>query len=286
MLNNLFNKPLELKIDDKTLLFNSISEIAFCLDGRTSISSKKLSELLKYSIDEIEEQIKKLSDINSSLFKVLNRVVDDPDNIDRSMRELDPLIFSQDQGWRDIIQSLNKGPHDIDKIRVTVIMKYMKYLSSLDETLGYIRDGKKLSAGMPENEIERNDFEATWSLAHMPSENKVDSHPEQTFKRLPKNKKVVIKFPNSGKLDMKLAEYQCQLVATNNQVQLINNSGSTALSKGLNTIGRSTKCTVQIDSAQKHVSRTHLDILINDDRLLHLTDYSSEGTFINSDFQN
>jgi FHA domain-containing protein len=284
MLNKLFNKPLELKIGDKTLLFNSVSEIAFCLEGRTSISSEKLSELFQLSLDQLESQAKKLSDINSSLFKVLNRIVDNPDNIDRSMRELDPQIFSQDQGWRDIVNAMNKGHDDISSIRVTVITKYMMYLSSLEETVGFICAEKKRVAGIPNDEIERSDFEETWSIAPLPNEIKTDSQSEQKFNRLPKNKGVVIKFPGSGKLDVRLAEYQCQLIATNKDVQLINHSGSTILSQGLNTVGRSTKCTVKIDPAQKHVSRTHLDILINDDHMLQLTDHSSEGTFINSDF--
>jgi FHA domain-containing protein len=286
MLNKLFNKPLELKIGEKTLFFNSVSEIAFCLDGRTSISSEKLSELFQLSVEQLESQAKKLSDINSSLFEVLNRIVDDPDNIDRSMRELDPQIFSQDQGWRDIVQALNKGHGEIDTIRVTVIMKYMKYLSSLDETVGYIITGKKLAAGGQVGEGERNNFEETWSIAPLRTEIKVNPPPENNFKRLPKDKKVTIKFPPNNRLDVRLATYQCQLVSIDNDIQLINKSGATSLSKGLNTVGRSTKCTVKIDPAQKHVSRTHLNILIDDNHMLQLTDTSSEGTFINSDFQN
>ncbi len=38
------------------------------------------------------------------------------------MRELDTQMFSQDQNWRDIIQSLNKEQSEINAIRVTVIM--------------------------------------------------------------------------------------------------------------------------------------------------------------------
>lgn len=284
MLNKLFNKPLQLKIGDKTLLFNSVSEIAFCLDGRTSISSSKLSDLFKLSIEELETQAKKLADINASLFKILSRIVDDPDNIDRSMRELDPHIFSQDQGWRDIIQAMNKGHDEIASIRVTVITKYMQYLSSLEETVEYIRSEKKRPIGVQVDENEISDFNATWSLGQLPAELKLDAGSEHEFKRLPKDKMVSVSLPTNGKMDVRLASYPCQLLATNENVQLINNSGATILSKGLNTVGRSTKCTVKIDPAQKHVSRAHLDILINDDHMLQLIDHSSEGTFINSDF--
>ena len=284
MLNKFFNKPLELKIGDKTLLFNSVSEISFCLEGRTSISCAKLSELFKLSIEQLETQAKKLAEINTSLFTILNNIVDEPDNINRSMRELDPQIFSQDQGWRDIIQAMNKGHDDIASIRVTVIMKYMKYLSSLEDTVGHICSEKKRSIGVQVDENEMNDLNATWSLSQLRKESRLDSQSEHDFKRLPKDINVAVKLPASERLDVRLASYECQLLTTDENVQFIDDTGTIILSKGRNTVGRSTKCTVKIDAAYKHVSRTHLQILISDDLLLQLKDLSSEGTFINSEF--
>jgi FHA domain len=286
MLNNFFNKPLELKIGDQTLRFNSVSDIAFCLEGRTSISSAKLSELFKLSIEQLETQSNKLTEINKSLFKILNRVVDDPDNIDRSMRELDTQIFSQDQNWRDIVQALNKEQGEIDSIRMTVIMKYMKYLSALEETIDYILSEKKQSIGAPVDDNEKipGEFDATWTLNQLRSEIGLDSQSEHEFKRLPKGKDVPVKLSPGGRLDIRLASYPCQLVATDDNVQFIDNAGSTTLSQGRNIIGRSTKSTVKVNPAYKEVSRTHLQILIGDDHTLQLTDLSSEGTFITSEF--
>jgi len=282
MLNKFFNKPLELKIGDQTLQFNSVSDIAFCMEGRTSVSSAKLSELFKLSTEQLESQAKTLAEINKTLFTILNRVVDDPDNIDRSMRELDPQIFSQDQSWRDIVQALNKEQHEINSIRMTVIMKYMKYLSSLEDTIGYICSERKQSGALiDDNEKKLSDFDATWTLNQLRNEIESESQSEHEFKRLPKGKEVPVKLPPGKRLNVRLASYKCQLVATDDNVQFINDTGVTILSKGRNIVGRSTKSTVKIDAAQKEVSRTHLHILICDDNTLQLTDLSSEGTFIN-----
>jgi len=224
------------------------------------------------------------------MFKILNSVVDEPDNIDRSMRELDTQMFSQDQNWRDIIQSLNKEQGDIDAIRVTVIMKYMKYLSAVEETIGYIRAGMKQNAGVEASSDTNkvNDFEATWSLSQLREEVKsatqAENQTDAEFKRLPKDQAVSVMLAPGGKLDIRLATYPGQLVATNDNVQYIDASGTTVLNKGVNMVGRSVKSAVKIDPAQKHVSRTHLAILISDGNALQLTDQSSEGTFINSNF--
>ena len=287
MINKFFNKPLELKIGDQTLRFNSVSEIAFFLEGRTSVSSAELSELFKLSIDQLETQATKLAKINKFLVTVLNRIIDEPDNIDRSMRELDPQIITQDQSWRDIIQVLYKEQDEVNSIRMTVIMKYMKYLSSLEDTVGYICSEKKRSVGaqVDDNEKKLSDFDDRWSLSQLSSEIKLDSQSEHGFKRLPKDKKVSVKLPAGERLSVRLASsYQCQLVATDEYVQFIDNTGAIILSKGRNIVGRGTKSTVKVDATQKDVSRTHLHIFISDDHTLQLTDLSSEGTFIATEF--
>lgn len=286
MLENLFKKPLELKIGEQTLIFNSVSDIAFCLEGRTSISSNKLAELFTLSAEELATQAEKIAGLNKSMFKILNSVVDDPENVDRSMRELDSQMFSQDQNWRDIIQALNKEQGDIDAIRVTAIMKYMKYLTSVEDTISHIRAGMKQAPGSvgDDDQNNPNDFEATWSLGQLREEVKSATQALPVFKRLPKDTAVSVMFPPGGKIDVRLASYPGQIVATKDKVQYIDASGTTVLNKGINLVGRSIKSVVQIDAAQKHVSRTHLAIQINDGNAIQLTDQSSEGTFINSDF--
>jgi FHA domain-containing protein len=292
MLDNLFKKPLELKIGDQTLQFSSVTDVAFCLEGRTSISSAKLAELFALSAEELETQAEKLAGLNKTMFKILNSVVDEPENIDRSMRELDTQMFSQDQNWRDIIQSLNKEQGDIDTIRVTVIMKYMKYLSAVEDTIGNIRAGMKQNEGAVANgngdTNKLNDFEETWSLGHLREEVKsatqAENQADAEFKRLPKDTAVSVILPPGGSIGVRLASYPGQLIATNDKVQYVDESGTTVLSKGANMVGRSVKSTVKIDAAEKHVSRTHLSILISDGNALQLTDHSSEGTYITADF--
>jgi len=80
------------------------------------------------------------------------------------MRELDPLIFSEDHGWRDIIMVLNECNEEFNSLRTTALTKYMQYLSSIDDTIGYIRKIRKESIGAQIEDQEKNlpEFGATW----------------------------------------------------------------------------------------------------------------------------
>ena len=137
MSNNLFIQPLELKLDEQTLRFNSASDVAFSMEGRTAVSSAKLSELFKFSTDQLEAQAKTIAGTKKVLISILSHVAEEPDSIARSIHGLDPLIFSQDRNWRHIIQALKEGNEEFNPIRTTVLTKYVKYLYSLEETIGH-----------------------------------------------------------------------------------------------------------------------------------------------------
>lgn len=286
MLDNLFNKPLELKVGDQTLVFNSSAEIAFCLDGRTSVSANKLADLLKMPIDKLKQQQQEINKANKSLIRVLNDLVDKPDGIERSMRELDTQMFSQDQSWRDIFQALNNTSEEINNVRVTVVTKYLKYLSTIEDTIEYILSEKERYAGEMVQGVNEQpiDFGATWAVSQLRNEIKPDISSDEGFRLLPKNKKVLINLTPGKKIEMRLSSYPCQLIAMNDSISFIDNSGARSLNKGQNTIGRSEKCSLKIDSTQKHVSRRHLHVLVSDNNKLQLTDTSSEGTYVNTDF--
>ena len=285
MLDNIFNKPLELKIGDQSLAFTSTAEIAFCLEGRTSVSAKKLAELIKMPINELKQQKEDVNKVNKSLIKVLNNIVDKPDSIKRSMGELDTQMFSQDQSWREIFQAMNNISEEMNDVRVTVITKYLKYLSTVEDTLQYILEEKERYAGELVGEGEQPlDFGATWAVSQLRNDIKPDISNNDEFKLLPRNKKVLVQLTPGKKIDMRLSSYPCQIIAMNDSISFIDNAGARSLKKGQNTIGRSEKCSLKVDPTQKHVSRRHLHVLVTDNNKLQLTDTSSEGTYINTDF--
>ncbi|MBT7952971.1 MAG: FHA domain-containing protein [Gammaproteobacteria bacterium] len=286
MFKNLFTKPIELKIGDQVLQFNSDSDFAFIMEGRTAVSSEKLSELFKLPIDQLEKQTKMITKTKDSLFLILSDAAGDPDSIDRSIRELDSMVFSQDHSWRDIIKALNEGNEELNSLRMTVLSKYIKYLSSLESTIDNIYQEKKQAVGTPDSDDEKAtpDFGATWASASLEDEFPLDIPTTNEFKRLPKDKEVTIQFPPGKQLDIRMETFKCKLLATDDNVQFIDNSGVTILEKGSHIIGRGKNSSVKIDAAQKYVSRTHLRVLVDNDHTIQLTDLSTSGTFIPAEY--
>ena len=284
MFKKLFSKPLKLNIGDKILQISSADDFSFIIGGRTAVSTSKLSELFKQTKNQLEEQTGKISNVKRSLQKIINHAAEEPESINRSLRELEPTIFSQDHNWREIIKALNEGDEELNALRSIAVTNYMKYLSSLEETIGHIchekeSSGKGSSAGQ-----ENIDLGATWTSEGVVDEPEVRSTSEDRLKRLPKDKVVKARLKNGGYMDLRLATFECRLAAEDNIVQFIDHAGKTTLDKGRHIIGRSSQSSIKIDPAQKYVSRAHLQIVVRDDLLLELTDLSSVGTYISDDY--
>ncbi|MFQ5659327.1 MAG: FHA domain-containing protein [Gammaproteobacteria bacterium] len=283
MLDKFFTKPLELEIDGTILKFNSEADFEFSMAGRTAIPSTKISDLLKLSMEQLKDEEEAVANSKDSFFSILSQTIEDPETIDRAMRELDTLIFSQDHNWRDIIKVLNENDEKFNPLRTIALSKYLKYLTALQETIGYIRVEKEtsLESTSAEGKSQNPEFGATWSPVHLPTGSVTSEQKEDEFERLPKGEAVKIMVIPGTKLDMKLSEYKCQLVASGDKIVFIDQSGKkTVLRKGRNIIGRGADSIVKIDAALREVSRTHALIYNEDHQIIQLTDLSSGGTFI------
>ncbi|MGY8814465.1 MAG: FHA domain-containing protein [Gammaproteobacteria bacterium] len=284
MQNKPFPKPLVLNINEQLIHFSSANDFSFCMDGRTAVSSNKLSELFKLSIDQLDLQSKKIEEVNKFLFSMITKLVEDTDGIVTVMNELDPSYFSNDHDWRKIILSLNDCDEIFNPVRKIALTKYMQYLSTLDDTIGFIRKDRKALSGEKQqsSEIENPEFGETWGVGHLLSDLQNDSGTLNDFKQLPKDKAVEFRLAPGKHIDILLASYFCQIASKDNHIQYIDNERVVNLNMGRNIIGRSNNSTVQIKSTQKDVSRSHLAIQVCDSNILQLTDLSSAGSFVPS----
>ena len=158
----------------------------------------------------------------------------------------------------------------------------MQYLTTLDDTIGYIRKERKNSSGKKsqDSEIDNPEFGETWGVGHLLSELQNDSGTLNDFKQLPKDKPVELRLAPGKHIDILLASYFCQLASKDNHIQYIDNERVVTLNMGRNIIGRSNNITVQIKSTQKDVSRSHLAVQVCDSNIFQLTDLSTSGSFI------
>ncbi len=289
MLNKFFAKPMELTIGEQLFKFSSIPDFEFCLSGRTSVPSKKITDMVKFSIKQLKTEAQTIKDIEKRFVSILSRSIEDPNSISRSMRELDPMIFSSDHNWRDIISALNEGGDDFNPFRRIALVKYMQYLSSRQEIIKYLYSEKqkytkeivKADEGSDEPFDKLKDTLILESTLFEP----VPGHAKDNeFERMPKGEVVYVKLAPGKETDIMLSKHRCKL-STKNGVEFIDQSGKHhALKQGRNIIGRDSASTVPINSALRDVSRLHLIIENLGDNNLQLTDLSSHGTFIHAAF--
>ena len=135
MLNKFFSKPIELTIGEQDLKFNSLADFEFSLAGRTSVPSKKITGMVKFSLDELKKEARTIKEIEKRFVSILSKSIEEPESIDRALREMDPQIFSQDHCWRTIISALHDGDEELNEFRRVALVKYMQYLSSRQEII-------------------------------------------------------------------------------------------------------------------------------------------------------
>jgi len=286
MLNKLFAKPLELKIADQTIHLLSIADFEFCLSGRISVPSKKITDMVKCSVKELQSEAHTIKEIEKRFVAILTHSIEDPSSISRSLKELDTSIFSQDHGWRSIIVALNDGGNELNPFRRVALVKYMQYLSSRQDIIKYLYSEKKKLAGEKQNgkseTIEGDQFKDTLIFGSTVSmfEPSADSTTGGEFGRMPKGESVITTLKPNEHIIIMLSKHKCEIEA-NGQIFFIDQVGRKhVLDMGRNAIGRDASGAVVIDPGLRDVSRTHLIVENLGNNSLQLTDLSSHGTYI------
>lgn len=295
MLNKFFAKPVELQVGEQPLKFNSVADFEFAVSGRVAVPSKKITEMVKFSPDQLQKEARTIKEIEKKFVSILSKSIEDSNSINRAIRELDPLIFSQDHSWRDIISGLNEGDDDFNPFRRVALVKYMQYLSSRQEIIKYLYSEKKKMLNEPVSDPAsttgaeaQEEFRETLMLENTIFEpvasKREGSNGSGDFERMPKGEAVTITLAPGTEMTLMLSKHKCVVIA-NDGIHFVDHTGkSYKLSKGRNIIGRDTVSTVILDPSLRDISRLHLVIENVDDSSLQLTDLSSHGTFVASKF--
>ena len=285
MLNKLFAKPIELQVGEHLLKFFSIGDFEFCLSGRASVPSRKITEMVKFTPEQLKKEARTIKDIEKRFVSILSKSIEDPLSINRNIRELDPLIFSQDHNWRDIISSMNNGGDELNPFRRVALVKYMQYLSSRQEIIKYLYSEKKKfmdEPGQRENEAAENTkFKDTLILENTLFEPNLGAdNKTREYERLPKGEVINLTVESNAQVEILLSKHACKLLA-GETLKFMDQAGRQyELRKGRNIIGRDTISNIMIDPSLRDVSRLHLGIEKIDEHHVGLTDMSAHGTYL------
>lgn len=285
MLDKLFAKPIELFIGEQSLKFSSIIDFEFALNGRTSIPSNKITGLVRFTTIQLKKEAHVIKEVEKSFVSLLSKSIEDPESIDRSLREIDPLTFSQDHGWREIIGALNNSSEEgLNEFKRMAIVKYMQYLAARQEIIKYLYSEKikNVPDGHSNGDADESESMKTTvildsTVIAVPQE---ESQAGDKLERMPKGEAVNIHLLPGKEVNVLLSKHECKLIGGDN-IQFIDHEGNQhSLNEGRNVVGRDTVSTIMLDSTLRDVSRLHLVIEKKDKTSLMLTDLSSHGTFL------
>ncbi len=285
MLNKFFAKPIEITVGEQTLKFSSLADFEFCLAGRTSVPSRKITEMVKFSTDELKKEARTIKSIEKRFVSILSKSIEDAESINRALRELDPQIFSQDNSWRMIISSLHEGDEQLNPFRRVALVKYMQYLSSRQEIIKYLYSektkGKKAGSEKAE---EGGSFKDTLMLENTVFEPSSEGGQAIDIERMLKGENVTIMLKSGKDIDIYLSKHHCKIVPGKVNKFIDQDQRSYDLKVGRNTIGRDASNDIMIDPKLRDVSRTHLVIELDNDNIIYMTDFSSHGTSLPSKY--
>ena len=284
MLNKFFAKPIEITIGEQILKFNSLADFEFSLAGRTAVPSQKITNMVKFSTDELKKEARTIKDIEKQFVSMLSKSIEDPDSINRALREMDAQIFSQDNNWRQIITALHSGDNELNEFRRVALVKYMQYLSSRQEIIKYLYSEKKrnLKSGASSNNTEAgSDFKDTLILENTVFEPISGEYQSGDMAKMPKGENVTIRMKPGRKIVVLLSKNQCKIIADESSIKFIDDAGrSYDLKIGKNVIGRDSKSDIMMEPKLRDISRMHLVIEVDDTNTLYLTDLSAHGTYL------
>jgi len=283
MFKRFFSKPVELKVGDQALNFETVTDFDFCLAGRIAVPSKKITDMVKFSTDQLKKEARTIKDIEKRFVTILSKSMEDGTSINRAMRELDPLIFSQDHSWREIIAALNNGGEELNEFRRIALAKYMQYLSSRQEIIKYLYNEKKKLLREPSDidAPETSEFKETLLLDNTVFEESADEQKQKKeTERMPKGEAVTVTLEPDEEMEIILSKHRCKIAAKNG-IQFTDQAGRTyTLQKGRNVVGRDTVSNIMMEPTLRDISRLHLVIENFGNNSLQLTDLSSHGTYI------
>lgn len=282
MLNKIFAKPLPglaLQVAGQTYHFTGITDFEFALGGRTAVPSGKIQRLVRCTMQELRAEARTIKDVERRFVDILSQSIEQPKSINRSLRELDPLIFSQDHHWREIVDALNEIGDEYDAYRRVALVKYMQYLSARQDIIKHLYSEKKKysSNGISESEGELKDTVILDSnVAEAPGPDGGGD-----FERMPKGEAIPVVLPQGEAIEILLSRHKCKLSHHGHGIELQDEKGAKyRLNSGRNTVGRDAQSTVVADPTWRDVSRLHLVIEVQDHQNLQLTDMSSHGTYL------
>ncbi|MGA9852406.1 MAG: FHA domain-containing protein [Gammaproteobacteria bacterium] len=191
-------------------------------------------------------------------------------------RRLDISKVPDDHDWPSILFALGNNEHVVEAYQREALSQYMRFLEIRRDALDSFRQHPE-RAGDNEPSFTAAPHRSAVDELSPPSSDALDG-----YSRLPHCHIVEVDLEEKPDITVFLGANRYRLTKHGEAVVFKESeaSGAYPLKPGRNTVGRSSRCDVHLDSQYSDVSRQHLIVEVNAGRRVSLMDVSSRGTYV------
>jgi len=279
MLQRFFTHPIELTINHKPVMFNSVEDFEFALDARIAIPLDKITDTIKASLQDLQQEAEAIAVAAEKLSSLMSQSPETSSGITMRLKSTDSSIFSKDNGWRDIITGLNSDESfESCKYKQVALKTYLQYLSNRLGMIKSIQIELEKHNDLKEHNLKFSHARTgSFDINEKQDPTLLDSKSGMT--ELPKGKSIMLDIKQGDRIELILAKYECELRVGEDITFIDSNSVEFPINIGKNKVGRGHGCSVKFSSELHEISRVHLLIANHNDKKLELTDLSTHGTY-------
>jgi hypothetical protein len=276
------SEELTVEIDEETYHFAQPRDFEFALAGRTSVPAAKIASLVELPDAALLKEAEAIRKVEKRFADALSGMLEEVTSIGPFLKELDLTLISQDHQWRLIVSALNSMPRSFEAYKKVALVKYMQYLTARQEVVKtlyrtrQLREGASPAGGSTDLQRETVIFDLAGFSREQPRGGQ--------FARIPKGETVEIEFDPMQKVELLLAKHRCAITLGEALTFVDDEGRDSQLPRGKTIVGRDAKSDIVISANYRDVSRKHLIVETDGEKLVRLTDISSHGTSVPPDY--
>ena len=275
MFKSLFRKPLELRIAEDTLTFDSSEAFEFALSGRADVPGIDVSTLMSQPSDELLVEATSIRAEEQYLIEFFGQSLAEPEQLDNLFSALQASRVRNEHHWNEILTALSQAPAHFVDLKRAAIIRYLQYLNVRAKFIENIlvnrneRDGEALALPQPDNKTQPSQVLCS-----------IQPHIAERMQALTKGKRTLVLEPLQQQVQLMLASNPAAILRQPSLVFDYDDTNTWPLSVGRYVIGRDEHCDIVLHRLLKDVSRQHAVLEVDENHNVWLTDESSHGTFL------
>ena len=258
---------------------NSMDDFEAELARRANVPTPKADALMQAEEATIRREVEAVTKILKRFASAVVDSMDDPQGVDRFLRELDLKAISRDHQWRTIFAELRELDGRFENHKSVLVIKYLQYLSFRKKLLDYIYE-RRLGLLETNQHPDLTIFPAPGD----PARRDGAAQPVGEFARVPVGESVTFDIPATGSVPVMLSRRMFRLLGQGKPCLVDPNGQTHFLKEGRNMLGRHPESDVVIDRDFNDVSRAHAILEWREGATVSITDLSTRGTFVPIEF--